>query len=281
MGGGDKGKTGLSSSHRRRNEFSNYRDVTLLIKTKVLLTDPEGSGKKEIQEAAKILRGGGIVSFPTETVYALGGDAYNAEVVARIYRIKRRDRSKPFSIFLKDAKEVRKVVDFISDDAQKLMERFLPGPLTLVFKSSSQKLSWVLAGGDKLGVRVSPSKLVHRILEETRLPVTATSANPSGKKSCVAANRVFYFFNGRIDLILDAGRSKVFLPSTVLDVSGEEVSLIRQGHIPIEEIEKVVSKVRIPEEESDNNKSCEEVKVGSVLETPQKGDDQTESRSSV
>jgi L-threonylcarbamoyladenylate synthase len=250
----------------------------LLINTKLLIVDPENPDKKATQEASKILKGGGIVSFPTETVYALGGDAYNQEVVARIYRIKRRERSKPFSVFLKDAGEVRKVVDFISEDARKLMEGFWPGPLTLVFKSSSSKLSWVLAGGDKLGIRVSPSRLIHRILEETRVPITATSANPSGKKSCVVANRVFYFFNGRIDLILDGGKSKVFLPSTVLDVSGEEVFLIRPGHIPVEEIEKVVSRVRVPEEKSNNDNRSEEVKVGLIPETPQGGDDGTQAK---
>ncbi len=247
----------------------------MLIKTKILLADPEEPPKKEAQESARILRAGGIVSFPTETVYALGGDAYNQEVVARIYRIKRRDRSKPLSVFLKDAREVRKVVDFISPDAQKLMERFWPGPLTLVFKSNCTKLSWVLAGGDKLGIRVSPSKLVNRILEEARVPITATSANPSGKKSCVAANRVFYFFNGRVDLILDGGKSKVFLPSTVLDVSSEKVSLIRPGHIPVEEIKKVVPELTIPEECIDNT-GCQEVKVGTVSENSQKGDNQAE-----
>lgn len=247
----------------------------MLIKTKVLFADPEKPPKKETQESARILKGGGIVSFPTETVYALGGDAYNQEVVARIYRIKRRDRSKPFSVFLRDAGEVKKVVDFISQDARNLMERFWPGPLTLVFKSSSPRLSWVLAGGDKLGIRVSPSKLVNRILEEVRVPITATSANPSGKKSCVAANRVFYFFNGRIDLILDGGKSKVFLPSTVLDVSGEEVSVIRQGHIPLEEIKRVVPDLRIPKECLDNG-GCQEVKVASVSEGSEKGNDQPE-----
>lgn len=220
-----------------------------MVKTKILLVDPEKPDKKTTDETTKILRGGGIVSFPTETVYALGGDAYNQEVVAKIYRIKRRDRSKPFSVFLKDAGEVRKVVDFISEDAQKLMEKFLPGPLTLVFKSSSPKLPFVLAGGNRLGIRVSPSKLVYRILDEARVPITATSANISGKKSCIAANRVFYFFNGRIELILDGGRTKIFLPSTVLDVSGEEVSLLRLGSIPVEEIKAVVPKLKVMEEE--------------------------------
>ncbi len=221
----------------------------MLVKTKILLVDPEKPDKKTTDEAAKILRGGGIVSFPTETVYALGGDAYNQEVVAKIYRIKRRDRSKTFSVFLRDASEVKKVVDFICEDAQKLMEKFLPGPLTLVFKSHSSKLSFVLAGGNRLGIRVSPSRLVYRILDEARVPITATSANISGKKSCIAANRVFYFFTGRIDLILDGGKSKLFLPSTVLDVSGEEVSLLRLGSIPVEEIKKVVPNLRVLEEE--------------------------------
>jgi len=248
----------------------------LLIKTKVLLVNPENPEKNVISEAARILKGGGIVSFPTETVYALGADAYNEEMVAKIYRIKRRDRSKPFSVFLKGAEDARKVVDFVSDDAEKLMEKFLPGPLTLVFKSTYSKLSLVLAKGDKLGIRVSPSKLVARLLEAVGVPLTATSSNISGKKSCVAANRVFYFFNGRIDLILDGGKSRVFLPSTVLDVSGEEVSLIRLGHIPIDEIKKVVPKIRIPEEEPHDNANPQEMKVDSVPENPQKAEEQTQ-----
>jgi len=251
----------------------------LLIKTKVLLVNPENPEKNVISEAARILKGGGIVSFPTETVYALGADAYNQEMVAKIYRIKRRDRSKPLSVFLKGAGDARKVVDFVSDDAEKLMEKFWPGPLTLVFKSTYPRLSLVLAKGDKLGIRVSPSKLVARLLEAVRVPLTATSSNISGKKSCVAANRVFYFFNGRINLILDGGKSRVFLPSTVLDVSIDEVSLIRLGHIPIDEIRRVVPKIRIPEEEPHDNANPQEVKVDSVPESPQKGEEQTQADS--
>ncbi len=251
----------------------------MLIKTKVLLVNPENPEKNVISEAARILKGGGIVSFPTETVYALGADAYNQEMVAKIYRIKRRDRSKPLSVFLKGAGDARKVVDFVSDDAEKLMEKFWPGPLTLVFKSTYPRLSLVLAKGDKLGIRVSPSKLVARLLEAVRVPLTATSSNISGKKSCVAANRVFYFFNGRINLILDGGKSRVFLPSTVLDVSIDEVSLIRLGHIPIDEIRRVVPKIRIPEEEPHDNANPQEVKVDSVPESPQKGEEQTQADS--
>ncbi len=248
----------------------------MLIKTKVLLVNQENPEKNIIHESAKILKDGGIVSFPTETVYAMGADAYNEEMVAKIYRIKRRDRSRSLSVFLKGAGDARKVVDFVSEDAGKLMEKFWPGPLTLVFKSTSPKLSLVLAKGDKLGIRVSPSNMIAQLLEAVQVPITATSSNISGKKSCVAANRVFYFFNGRIDLILDGGKSRVFLPSTVLDVSTEEVSLIRLGHIPLDEIKKVVPKIRIPEEEPHDNANPQKVKVDSVPENPQKGDGQTQ-----
>jgi len=152
----------------------------LLIKTKVLLVNPENPEKNVISEVARILKGGGIVSFPTETVYALGADAYNEEMVAKIYRIKRRDRSKPFSVFLKGAEDTRKVVDFVSGDAEKLMEKFLPGPLTLVFKSTYSKLSLVLAKGDKLGIRVSPSKLVARHQAGFGVPRTGTMSKIFG-----------------------------------------------------------------------------------------------------
>jgi L-threonylcarbamoyladenylate synthase len=240
----------------------------LLIKTKVLPIDQERPQENITTEVARIVGEGGIVSFPTETVYALGADAYNEDAVAKIYRIKRRDRSKPLSVFLKCAEDTEKVVDLISPDAEKLMEKFWPGPLTLVFKCTDPKLSMVLANGSKLGVRVSPSKLVTGLLEDAQVPITATSANISGKKSCVAANRVFYFFNGRIDLIVDGGRSKVFLPSTVLDVSSDRVSLIRLGHIPIDEIRKVVPNVMVPQEEngecSDENEN--ELGVGTAKE---------------
>jgi L-threonylcarbamoyladenylate synthase len=236
----------------------------LLIKTKVLLGSQDNPDESLIADAARVVTGGGIVSFPTETVYALGADAYNEEMVAKIYRIKRRDRSKPISVFLKGAEHAQSVVDCISPDAEKLMEKFWPGPLTLVFKCTSSKLCLVLAKGDKLGVRVSPSSLIAQLLERTDVPITATSANISGKKSCVAANRVFYFFNGRVEMIIDGGKSNVFLPSTVLDVSEDETSLIRLGHIPVDEIKKVVPKLRVPEEENPKQDCQSKVEMGAV-----------------
>lgn len=239
----------------------------MLINTKILLLNPENPEKNVVSETARIIKCGGIVSFPTETVYALGADAYNQEMVAKIYRIKRRDRSKPISVFLRDANDACKIVDSVSKDAEKLMDKYWPGPLTLVFKCTNCKLSLVLGKGDKLGIRVSPSKLIARLLDASRVPITATSANISGKKSCIAANRVHYFFNGRINLILDGGRSTVFLPSTVLDVSGERVTLLRAGHIPIEEIKKLVPKIIIPEE--NHSSDCPEgVAVSSLSELP-------------
>jgi L-threonylcarbamoyladenylate synthase len=236
----------------------------LLTKTKISVVDQENPEEGTVAEAAKALRNGGIVSFPTETVYALGADAYNADTVAKIYRIKRRDRSKPLSVFLRSAEDAQKVVDCASPEAQMLMEKFWPGPLTLVFKCTDPKLSLVLAKGEKLGIRVSPSRLVSRLLDEAGVPITATSANISGKKSCVAANRVFYFFNGRIDMILDGGKSKVFLPSTVLDVCEDEISLIRLGHIPLDDIRKVVPEIRIPEENASGGGSQDAVEVGTI-----------------
>jgi L-threonylcarbamoyladenylate synthase len=264
-GGGDRTITVLNDKLQGRN---------LLIKTKVLLGDPESPEKSVISEVARTIKTGGIASFPTETVYALGTDAYNEEMVAKVYRIKRRDRSKPISVFLKSAQDAKRLVDDVSKDAEKLMEEFWPGPLTLVFKCTNPKLSLVLANGDKLGVRVSPSKFIAQLLSEAGVPITATSANISGKKSCVAANRVFYFFNGRIDMIVDGGKSKVFLPSTVLDVSGEEVSLIRLGHIPLDEIRNVVPQIIVPEGEEANCNPKQEAKVAEVPEDPQRGDQQ-------
>ena len=246
----------------------------MLLKTKISVVDQENPQEGSAAEAGRVLKNGGIVSFPTETVYALGADAYNADTVAKIYRIKRRDRCKPLSVFLRSAEDAQKVVDCASPEAQMLMEKFWPGPLTLVFKCTDRRLSLVLAKGEKLGIRVSPSRLVGRLLEEAGVPITATSANISGKKSCVAANRVFYFFNGRIDMILDGGKSKVFLPSTVLDVCTDEVSLIRLGHIPLDDIRKVVPEIRIPEADASNCESQDAVEVGTIAPKDSTGDEQ-------
>jgi len=195
--------------------------------------------------ASKIIKGGGIVSFPTDTLYALGADATSEQAIKQLYKLKRKDRKEPVAIFIRNLEEANSYVEEVSLTAQYLMEEFWPGPLTLIFKSNSEKLRPILSETDKLGIRLSPNKFVTSLLERSGVPITATSANISGRRASATASGVRYYFNNRIELILDGGRTENPLPSTVVDVSSEQIVLLRAGALPVDRLKSVLPRIKI------------------------------------
>jgi L-threonylcarbamoyladenylate synthase len=192
----------------------------------------------QVDRAIEIIKAGGIVAFPTDTVYGLGGDAFNSKVAERVYRVKQRPLSLPLPVLLADHTQVDAVVGFTPEIARFLMKRFWPGGLTLVLPKGASLPEIISAGSDKVAIRI-PSHVVPLILiHGLGAPIIGTSANISDKPSPVTAQEVKQQLGNEIDLIIDMGKCPGGLESTVVDVTGETPVILRQGIIPEDEINR-------------------------------------------
>ncbi|MCP3677060.1 MAG: threonylcarbamoyl-AMP synthase [Deltaproteobacteria bacterium] len=191
-----------------------------------------------LAKAKKIVEHGGIIAYPTETFYGLGADPYNEDAVTRLFELKGRGFDKPISILVKDEIMLQQVMAGIPPAAEELIRRFWPGPLTIIFHAPPALPRLLTAGTDKIGVRVSSNPSTQKLLDIIDRPITTTSANPSGKVSPVTAEEIAGYFDDTLDLILDGGQLPGRLGSTVVDVTGDGVLVIRQGEIPTEKILK-------------------------------------------
>ncbi|HEU6443149.1 MAG TPA: L-threonylcarbamoyladenylate synthase, partial [Microvirga sp.] len=198
----------------------------------------DGAG---LAEAAAILNRGGLVAFPTETVYGLGADATNANAVAGIYAAKERPSFNPLISHL-DSFEAAKVQGLFDETARKLAEAFWPGPLTLIVPAAPTCTVSDLAraGLDSVGLRVPAHPLAHALLKATGRPVAAPSANRSGRISPTDADHVLSDLDGRIDAVLDGGASEVGVESTIVACLGGPPRLLRPGGVPREAIEALI-----------------------------------------
>ncbi len=199
--------------------------------TRVLKVDAERPDTDALDEAAEVLKRGGLVAFPTETVYGLGADATNAEAVARIYEAKGRPATNPLIVHGADVGAIRPAVSTWPRTAAYLSRRFWPGPLTLVLPRSPSIPDVVTAGQRTVGVRVPDSAVARQFLTRVNRPVAAPSANRSTGVSPTRAEHVLHDLDGKIDLILDAGPTSVGIESSVLDLTSEPPRLLRPGAI--------------------------------------------------
>ncbi len=194
--------------------------------------------------AKKILQGGGVVAFPTETVYGLGGDARNDEAVQRIYQVKGRPSDNPLIVHIHSEFDLSSLV-YDTPYAGRLRQAFLPGPLTLVYKSKNNVSKLVSCGLDTLAIRVPAHKGAQEFLRYVDMPIAAPSANLSKHISPVSAEHVYSDLNGKIPLILDGGICSGGIESTVCDVTGEFPVVLREGLVSKEMIESVAGKCEV------------------------------------
>lgn len=185
----------------------------------------------EVQRAAAILKRGGLVAFPTETVYGLGADASRREAVARLYAAKRRPADHPVIVHFASARAAFEWARDIPPAARKLAERFWPGPLTMILKRSSRVGDFVTGGQDTVGLRVPAHAIAHAMLAAFGGGVAAPSANRFGQVSPTTAAHVREDLGADVDLVLDGGPSEVGIESTIVDLSGPEPVLLRPGSI--------------------------------------------------
>jgi L-threonylcarbamoyladenylate synthase len=191
-----------------------------------------------IQEALKILRAGGLVAFPTDTVYGLGALAFNGKAVESIYAAKDRPAEKAIPILLGDLDDLPKVTSSLPPMAAKLASRFWPGPLTLVVPKNPN-LPEAVSATDTVALRVPDHEVARAILRAAG-PMAVTSANISGQLSPVTADQVFAQLGGRIELIINGGRTPGGMPSTLVDCTGNAPTILRDGPISMTELLSVL-----------------------------------------
>ena len=202
--------------------------------TQILKTD-----ENSLSSAKRILEEGGLVAFPTETVYGLGANAFDGEAVKKIYEVKGRPQDNPLIVHVHKDYDISSIVCDVPDYARELARRFLPGPLTMVFKSKGTVSPIVSCGLDTVGVRVPSHPDAQKFLKYVDMPIAAPSANISKHVSPVTAEHVFVDFNGRIPLILDGGKCTGGIESTVLDCTGRVPCILRSGLVTRDMIAQV------------------------------------------
>lgn len=214
-------------------------------RTLVLKVDKESPDLEKIRIAAGIIRRGGTVAFPTETVYGLGADALNPAAVAKIFEAKKRPPDNPIIVHVSSIDDVHRVAEEIPEGAYSVIERFWPGPLTLIFRASRNVPKTTTAGLETVAVRMPSHKVALALIKESGTPIAAPSANLSGKPSPTAAEHVLRDLYGRIDALLDAGPTEVGVESTVLDLTADPPEILRPGGTPYEDLLDVLGRVRL------------------------------------
>jgi len=194
------------------------------------------ANRRGIEKAAQWILQGKVLAFPTETFYGLAADALDGEALQRIFMVKGREGDKPLLLLVSDRTWLPGLVKDISPQAESLMERFWPGPLTLVFEASAHMSPLLTANTGKIGLRISSHPVAQALVQVVGRAITATSANVSGQPSASEAREVFQSLGKKIDAILDGGKTPGGLGSTVVDVSGVSPKIIRQGAIPQAEL---------------------------------------------
>jgi len=195
-------------------------------------------------EAATYLRGGGLVAFPTETVYGLGADAFRSTAVHRLFEAKGRPADNPLIVHVCRRDQVRRVASSVPETARALMDRFAPGPLTVILPKHPDVPSVVTAGLDTVGVRLPRLPQAQAFLEACDTPIPAPSANRSGRPSPTTWKAVHNDLAGHIDCILKGGRTDAGVESTVVDCTVEPVVVLRPGAVSVEAVRQVVGRVR-------------------------------------
>ena len=211
----------------------------------IKIEDTKQIKNEELAEAAQILRDGGLVAFPTETVYGLGANALDEAAAKKIYAAKGRPSDNPLIAHISCLEELKPLVAYIPETGRKLAEAYWPGPLTMVFPKSDIVPYGTTGGLDTVAVRMPSDPVANRLIRLAGVPVAAPSANTSGRPSPTTAQHVWQDMEGKIEMILDGGPVGIGVESTIVDVSGDVPTLLRPGAITMEMLRETVGRVEI------------------------------------
>lgn len=197
----------------------------------------------KLEEVAQIIKNGGLVLFPTETVYGLGANGLDENAVKKIYITKGRNENNPINLLVSNMEMINNIAKHISDLEYKLMESFFPGPFTIILKKKSIVPSIVTANGDTVGVRMPSGIIAKELVELAGVPIAAPSANISGKPSGTNFNDIYSDFKDKVDYMIDGGDSSIGIESTIVKVIDNIPHILRPGSITDEQIEKIAGTI--------------------------------------
>ena len=213
--------------------------------TRVIKLNPKRVEKSKIKLAARVLKRGGLVAFPTETVYGLAANALDAESVKKVFEAKGRPADNPLIVHIAEKEQVYRLAKKVPEKAEKLMDKFWPGPLTIVLEKSRVVPKATTGGRNTVAVRMPDNRIALALIREAGVPLAAPSANSFGKPSPTSAEHVFQDLCGKIDVILDGGNTDIGVESTVLDLTTDPPTLLRPGGITLEKLKTVLDRVRM------------------------------------
>ena len=216
-----------------------------IMKTIIEKVDKNQQNTDVIREAGRILKEGGLVAFPTETVYGLGADALNEDAAKKIYAAKGRPSDNPLIIHITNMKALEKIVSEIPEKAKKIAEKYWPGPLTMIFNKSEIVPYGTTGGLDTVAVRMPVDEIAREVIDAGGGYIAAPSANTSGRPSPTTAQHVAEDLTGRVDMIIDGGAVEIGVESSILDVTVEPPMILRPGAITKEMFEKVIGEVAV------------------------------------
>lgn len=215
------------------------------MKTKIIKIDSDNILPDQLEEAVEILKQGGLVAFPTETVYGLGADGLNKEASRKIYEAKGRPSDNPLILHIAHLGALKELTIDCPEIGYELAEAFWPGPLTMIFQKSEIVPYSTTGGLDTVAIRMPSHPIAYELIRQTRAYIAAPSANISGRPSPTKAEHVIEDMDGRIDMIIDGGSVEIGLESTIIDITGPVPVLLRPGYITVPMIEAVVGKIAV------------------------------------
>lgn len=206
--------------------------------TKVIKIESQKYSRKNLSTIVSVLKNEGLIVYPTETFYGLGANCFSPQAVKKIFVLKRRDRIKPLPVVIADLGMLDSVAAEIPSASEPYLRQFWPGPLTVVFPAHPLLPEELLGATKSIGVRLPAHEGLRDLVKHAGFPITATSANISGKDELSDPEKIFDSFRGKVDCIVDGGKTKGGLPSTVIDFTTLTPQILREGAIPVSEIQK-------------------------------------------
>ena len=198
----------------------------------MLIKITEDNRKEILRKAIEILNDGGIVAYPTETFYGLGVKFDKENSLKKLFELKKRQEEKPMPLIIGSRASMSMIAASINEIAESLMDKFWPGPLTLILEAKKGLSPYLTADTGRIAVRIPGESAALYLVREAGFPITATSANPSGMPPAEDADAVIRYFGEKIDMVIDGGRTAGGLPSTIVDAAGESIKIVREGAIP-------------------------------------------------